>query len=187
MPSNSNEEFKQFFRVFKTEYVPLMLPGIVGLSIEFFRNFKSTRQTSFVEFFEKLINFLGDEIKKRKIRIEETIEGTAANYGLYLSQAYQDDDDSMKVNARAHKCSFLMNHLYYLVNPVNLKNYAFVSFRPIQKKGRLNPLRVFKNGEYVEWASHYTFFKSGDVLISLACMAIRSSDPIALDLEDAEN
>ena len=82
----------------------------------------------------------------------------------------------------AHKCSFLINHLYYLVNPVNLKIMRRV-FQANTKKGRLNPLRVFKNGEYEEGITLH-LFKSGDVLTSLACMAIGSSDPVALDLEE---
>lgn len=186
---HEKETFKSFFNAFKTEYAPIMLPGIVGSAARFIKSFvpSSDTHTQFLSFFNEFIQFLGFQISGRKTRIVTTVEGVSANYGLFLNYAYENRENEMIHHINAHRKSYLMNHLYFLVNPVDLSKSSFLVFKPDQGGSMLNPLKIYKDQNYSEWRTERTYFQKNDLFTILACLSIASKSPIALNFQDAEN
>lgn len=150
---NDKEAFRDFFNVFKTVYAPIMLPGIVVLAAGFIDSYELKKNIYFLDFLNEFIDFLGSQISRRKIRLVGTIQGIAANYGLFLNYAYDDRDEAAAQNVKAHRKSYLLNHLYFLLNPVDSSKSSFLVFKP---SNPLNPLQIYKDGEFSSWATEST-------------------------------
>ena len=71
----------------------------------------------------------------------------------------------------AHRNTYLFNHLYYLINPVDAAKFAFITFRP-SVATRATPLRIFKNGKYVDWGRCHTYFREQDIILIMSCLSI---------------
>ena len=151
----NKETMKSFFEKLKIDNVPFMLPGIAELVSDFILNFPLAREFKFINFFDDLINCIRTKIEKRQNLISTDIHGRLANYGLFSNYAYANDLKAADEQELAHRNTFLLNHLYLLINPVDLTKFAFLIFRPSLDTLAM-PMRIFKNGTFHNWARSHT-------------------------------
>lgn len=85
----------------------------------------------------------------------------------------------------SHECYhfnlFLENHLYYLINPNDLKGWIFLAFPPKKKH-----LRVLVGSNILSWKKEYTFFRSEELFTILACLFVPFIYPVTAILQDAQ-
>ena len=177
-----------FFNELKTNIIENMLPGIAHIIAQVLVKLNLGTSFSFVQFINELIFLVGDNIIRRKRNIRTEIKGRIANFGLYNYYAYESDLDSLSVNSRAHSKTFLMNHLYYLWNPVDKTKFSFLTIKPEFLDGtESNVVRIYRNKMVQNWKDIYTYFREQDFLLILSCISLTSPNPVFMDIESSKS
>jgi hypothetical protein len=149
------EAVRSFFEDFINDQFFKLRPGVLEFVREIILNLSIDKAQSAHYIFDTIITNLGIELAARKSRIPDTPEGILANLGLFLSNSYYDKNrepivnsspsssdtgktersikSDTKTEALFHKSSYLMNHLYYLENPVDNAILCSCRFTPRRK------------------------------------------------------
>lgn len=83
-----------------------MFPGVANLFADLIEKFPLTRKFKFIEFLDALINFISVKIEERKGKNSESVQGRAANYGLFSKYAYEADMESADKRKLAHRMQY---------------------------------------------------------------------------------
>ena len=183
------ETFSKFLDYVNLKQLSALRPGIACYLIDEIRNYSKSKG-SFCEFLDSLINNIGAKIALRKGRIRSTIEGRVANLALCLSYTY-----NVEYKDLFHRKSFLLNHLYYLLNPVDETDILFLTFPTSVQYGRnleiyklkkdANSSDDFSDFYRSSWACEHAYMKEDELITMLSCMAIESKFSVSQDLSDA--
>ena len=166
--------------------ITLVRPGLMSIVIECITKILEIQSTEVItirEFIEKIVSDLRARISATKTQIRYTVNGVMANLSLLTLYAYEFEvSESFSL---CHRKSFLADHLFYLINPVQKDNCLFFTYQSSMLNGNL---RIFPEGDLVEdceWEHEYTRFKYEDILTSLACTAIAPEQSIRTNLVEA--
>lgn len=192
---NDRSHLDDFFTHFKTVQVKNVRPGFVHLIINAMRQFKleiADNQFSFNEFLFNIVVILKTQLVQRKPNLESRY-GRLATMALYLSNAYGPslgcDQDLLY-----HRKSYVNDHFYYLINPVNINKFCFLTYPPsfVQRRRPANtqadspPLQLYLGiAGMKDWKPERTIFEQGEVLPFLALMGSWHDESISFILEDA--
>ena len=179
-----------FFNELKTNIIEHMLPGIAHIIAQVLVKFELELKTGFpfVQFINELISLVGDGIIRRKRQIRTKISGSIANFGLYNYYAYESDLDSSSINSHAQSKTFLLNHLYYLWNPVDKTKFSFLTITPEFLEGtESSVVRIYRNKMVQDWKDIYTYFREQDFLLILSCISLTSPNPVFMDIESSKS
>ena len=175
---------KLFFEDFITKQFFTLRPGVLEFVRDVIVNFHSKRSESAHLILDTIVRDLGTELLSRKVRIKST-QGRLANMGLYLSNAYynknpeEPNNDKNSKESIFHKSSYLMEHLYYLENPVDNEDWMFLSFYPAAEDS--DHLQIYVNNDFRPWISYFTYFDVDELLTVLGCMSIISPNSVIHD------
>lgn len=171
---------KIFFDNLKDEFC-LTRPGVFEFVAFFIENVSVDKPFTALSFIDSLFRFTAKKVGLRKNKILGTGYGRLANLGLLLSNSYVTEVE--KTDFMFHKKSFLKNHLYYLLNPVDKDDWAFLTFRPSEKG---ESLQVYKDGRLDDWMTELTFLRDTELLTILSCMFIVSKYSTIEDIVTGE-
>ena len=179
---DTKKDLKVFFDCLKNVEFKRTRPGVVEMISLSILQFPLNQDFTMLSFLDYVFKFSGLKIYTRKKRIKSTGQGRLANLGLYLSDAFTVVPDE-GYKTLVHKKSFLKNHLYYLLNPVDKDDWAFLTFHPREGSERL---QIFKDDNFENWRCELTYFFSSEVLTILACMFIVSDHSVVDDIIEGE-
>jgi hypothetical protein len=197
------EAVRSFFEDFINDQFFKLRPGVLEFVREIILNLSVDQAQSAHYIFDTIITNLGIELAARKSRIPDTPEGILANLGLFLSNSYYDKNrepivnsspsssdtgktersikSDKKTEALFHKSSYLMNHLYYLENPVDNGDFMFMSFYPMEKSTHL---QVYQKKTLRNWIAEFTYFDEDEMLTILGCMSILRTNSIIKNFDE---
>ena len=113
----------QILANFKEQMLQELRPGIAILAVRTILRYDS-RDHSLESFMSHLICDISLSISTRKTRLL-TLFGIMGTFGLMMSNAYNDQVVPRSPFNVFHRKTYLKNHLYYLINPVNGRNQWF--------------------------------------------------------------
>jgi len=155
-------------------------PGIAGffvVALEKLSNETDLSDFNIVDCLDFILNYIYKRIIDRKSYINSQIDGIIANFALHSSLAYRNmyPDLSLRNSSYFSMKSFLQNHLFYVINPVDRNNWFFKLYISTHSS---QPLCINRNGVTAEWAE-LSYFKAEEHLTALACMFGTIAVPVA--------
>ena len=182
MNSAINQSEKTFIRVFFEDFfnnhLQNLRPGFADVIASKIMELPNLLGISLNRILTIIIASLADEIKDKKSAVHLKLEGVLGSLALFMNNAYLPSDVSLSVLAKkiSHMKSYLQHHFYYLINPVDVTKWCFLTYRPDATD---NPLKVFirtpQGQKFIDWKIEYTFFMSEEILPFLAFQSIISS------------
>ena len=145
-------------------------PGIAVIVIQKLQALVRGQPMPLSVMIQRIITALSDEIRFRKPQMEFD-NAQLPKLGLLVPHSYRetvpdpDDDDDAIFNYK----SFMDDHLYHLLSPVNHNRPFFLTFTP---RFRSRFLRYFDGSNLIMWKTEYTTFKSQDFFTIMACLNI---------------
>jgi hypothetical protein len=167
--------FKNFFKVQLKHLRPgcahsiaakiLEMPNLIGFTLD------TLLQTIVGEMAIKLTH------KKSIMNVE--LEGVLGSLALFMDTACISSNTWRKDFAAkiSHMKSYLQYHFYYLINPVDVNNWCFLTYRPIPGDVHLRVKSL--DGRFVKWDMENTYFRAEEITPLLACQSVINSSSIS--------
>jgi hypothetical protein len=167
--------FKNFFKIQLKHLRPgcahiiaakiLEMPNLIGFTLD------TLLQTIVGEMAAKLTH------KKSIMNVE--LEGVLGSLALFMDTACISSNTWRKDFAAkiSHMKSYLQYHFYYLINPVDVNNWCFLTYRPIPGDVHLRVKSL--DGRFVKWDMENTYFRAEEITPLLACQSVINSSSIS--------
>ena len=169
------ELIQSFFDDFFKNQLSHLRPGfadIIATKID-----RISTQSSFTlnSILHGIVNEVSFKLVTKKPAMKGEIEGILGSLALFMDNAYLSSDISHDEFASkiGHIKSYLQHHFYYLINPVDVKKWCFLTYRP--NPGSKHLRVIFQNNSLKDWTVEYTYFRAEEIIPLFACQAIFSS------------
>jgi hypothetical protein len=119
-----------------------------------------------------------DKFILSKSAIKTKLEGVLGSLALFMDNAYisSNASDENLVAKFSHMKSYIQYHYYYLINPVDINKWCFLTYRPIPDDVHL---RIYTQEQVLDnWMVEYTYFKGEEIIPFFACQSLTSSSSI---------
>lgn len=161
-----------------------MRPGLALVLLDYFSQLSLSTNTFTVSTLLSLIvNQLQEALTRRKQSMA-SFSSKLANIALLTHVAYLNGESSSDYNMYiSHLKSFLKDHLFYVVNPVDPDKCWFLTYAPIpsteEETTQSEYLRVrLSAANFPDWKHELTYFNSDEVLTIISCMKMPLDGPI---------
>lgn len=150
--------------------IPQLRPGIAVKIMQYLNDFSAViGKLSVEDCINHIILKLSQYLMKWKPSMFYSNGGSCGNLGLFTEQAYFQYKNLAKIN---HSKTYSIQHLYYLINPVDTSSNVFLTYRS-NNKGKPNKLFIEAYNMHTKtpWCRR-SYFKSGEEILLLACFYI---------------
>ena len=179
--SNNDERvlIQEFFKNFFETQLEHLRPGCADIIAAKVHEISTSIQiTSLNGLLQHFLKALFAKMVNNKPAIKNELEGILGSLALLMDNAYLSSNISTeKLKAKmSHMKSYLQYHYYYLINPVDVTKWCFLTYRP--KTGKV-PLRVlFQRRKFKEWDVEYTYFRAEEMIPFFALQSITTKNSI---------
>lgn len=172
-----------FLDNFFNEQLNHIRPGFADVIATTILNLPLANQVTLNSILEAVVGALCSKLIEKKPAIEMERVGILGSFALFLNNAYLKSNITSEEFAAkfSHMKSYLQHHFYYLINPVDVNKWCFLTYRPAGIRDRKNYLRLrdltWKHG-FKEWQVEYTYFMEEEIIPFFACQGITT--PISI-------
>lgn len=167
--NRERELIRSFFHNFFNHQLKHLRPGCADIIAAKIDQIFTTNRVTLNELLETFVDALFSKMVENKPEIKREIEGILGSQALFMNNAFLAHKISHKnlLAKLSHMKSFVQYHYYYLINPVNVKKWCFLTYKPSKGERELRVLT--KNGGFIKWDLEYTYFKAEEFFPFFAC------------------
>jgi hypothetical protein len=167
-----------FFNNFFTVQLKHLRPGFAHIIAAKISEMPNLTGFTLDTLLQIIVGEMAIKLTHKKFQMNVELEGVLGSLALFMDNAYISSNTLRKDLAAniSHMKSYLQYHFYYFINPVDVNNWCFLTYRPIPGDVHLRVKSL--DGRFVKWDMENTYFRAEENIPLFACQSVINSSSI---------